>query len=214
MHATWPIALLTFPSQACLASSPPCLVPKTKHSLSSTSVIFQLDKNNTWFENIICIYTFPNATSLLGLTSISRDTQAVVAGIHLLDTDVAKGQIWNLDITSGEYSSDFSQSLMLPASSSSARIGVNGLKTGHSEVITSDGRAYLSTNNENRLFEVLPGEIVRLVAGGLNALTVAGLTAVTASRDGRTLYVTTNGGMSSPVSCTIVEPGKIVASKL
>lgn len=333
MSLRWFLALLVFSSHACLAHYSPSLVTTTKNTLPSTSVVFQLDKNNTWFENIIVqpngnllatrldvpelwsivpgpyntagsgssIYTFPNATSLLGITSTSHNTYVVVSGnvslstftatpgsfaiwtidvtipehpiarllvripeasfldgiarfnkdIYLI-TDAVKGQIWNLNITSGEYWSDVSQSVMLPASSSSTRIGVNGVKvkndyvyftsttkgifgripfnkkgvqTGRMDVIASgftlddfyltpDGRAYLSTNSENRLFEVLPEGNIRLVAGGLNELTVAGLTAVTASRDGRTLYVTTNGAMSSPVSCTTVEPGKVVAVRL
>ncbi|PKX88824.1 uncharacterized protein P174DRAFT_379945 [Aspergillus novofumigatus IBT 16806] len=327
------LAILAFCSQVCFARSSPCLVPTTNHTLASTSIIFQLDKNNTWFENIFVrpngnllatrldlpelwsitrgpnntagsgslLYTFPNATSLLGIAPIDHDTYAVVAGnvsmstftatpasfaiwtidvtdpdhpiarplvrmpeasfldgitrvnedIYLI-TDAVKGEIWRLNITSGEYSAGLSKSVMLPASSSSTRIGVNGVKvrdgyvyftstskgifgripvnkdmvqTSHMEIITSgltlddfylaqDGRAYLATNSENRLFEVLPDGKVRLVAGGLNELTVAGLTAVTRSQDGRTLYVTTNGGMSSPVSCTMVEPAKIVAVKL
>jgi hypothetical protein len=333
MYLRWSLALLAFSSQACLAHFPPPLVPTTKNTLPSTSVVFQLEKNNTWFENIIVqpngnllatrldvpelwsivpgpnntmgsgssLYTFPNATSLLGIASISHNTYVVISGnvslstftatpasfaiwtidvttpdylitrllvripeasfldgnthfnkdIYLI-TDAVKGQIWNLNITSGEYSIDLSQSMMLPASSSSTRIGVNGVKvkngyiyftsttkgifgripvnkkavqTGHTEVITSgfilddfyltpDGRAYLATNSENRLFEVLPEGNIRLVAGGLNELTVAGLTAVTASQDGRILYVTTNGGMSAPVSCATVEPGKVVAVRL
>ncbi|KAJ5208761.1 hypothetical protein N7449_003140 [Penicillium cf. viridicatum] len=333
MYLRWSLALLAFWNQACHAGPSPCLVPTINHTLSSTSVIFQLDKNNTWFENIVVqpngnllatrldvpelwsiapshnntggsgslLYTFPNATSLLGIASINHNTYVVVAGnvsmstftatpasfaiwtidvtnpdhpnarllvrmpeaifldgiarfnkdIYLI-TDAVRGQIWNLNITSGQYSSGLSRSVMVPASSSSTRIGVNGVKvqdgyvyftsttkaifgripvnseavqTGRTEVITSgltlddfylaqDGRAYLSTNTENRLFEVLPEGNVRLVAGGLNELTVAGLTAVTASQDGRTLYVTTNGGMSSPISCKTIEPGKIVAVRL
>jgi sugar lactone lactonase YvrE len=184
----------------------------------------------------------PEATFLDGITHLSKDT--------FLIADAVQGEIWRLNITSAEYSSELSNSALLPASSSETKIGVNGLKvqpgyvyltstskgiygripitrdaeqTGPMEILASgftlddfylapDGSAYLATNSENRLFGVSPSGRVQLVVGGLNELTVAGLTSVARSWDGRTLYVTRNGGMSSPVSCALVEPAKIVAA--
>ena len=327
------VALLAFGGQACVARNAPYLTPTTNRTTASTSTVFQLDKNNTWFENLVVrpngsllatrldvpdlwsispgsnnsagsgrpLYTFPNASSLVGIAQVDIDTYIVVAGnvslstftaapssfaiwtIDLTDSDApvarrithmpeadfldgitrfnkdifliadtAKGEIWRLNITNRDYSTDISKSVLLPASSASNKIGVNGLKVrkgyvyftsttkaiygripvnkdaiqvGPVEIITSgftlddfylaqDGRAYLATNSENRLFEVSPLGEVLLVAGGLNELTVAGLTAVASSQDGKTLYVTTNGGMSSPVSCALVEPAKIVAVRI
>jgi hypothetical protein len=327
------LAVLAFWAPACLARNSPCLIPTTNHTTVSTSTVFQLDRNNTWFENIVAqsngdllatrldvpelwlitpgsnnsagsgrpLYIFPNASSLLGIAHVERDTYLVVAGnvslssftaapssfavwtidlthpsaplAHPLvripeatfldgiarlnkDTfliaDAVQGKIWRLNITSGEYSSELSNSALLPDSSSDTNIGVNGLKVqrgyvyftsttkgiygripitedavqaGPTEIITSgftlddfylapDGSAYLAKNSENRLFRVSPEGRAQLVVGGLNELTVAGLTAVARSRDGRTLYVTTNGGMSSPVSCALVEPAKIVAVRI
>ncbi|KAL2786971.1 hypothetical protein BJX66DRAFT_346478 [Aspergillus keveii] len=291
------LAVLAFSAPACLARKSPCLIPTTNHTTPSTSTVFQLNQNNTWFENIVVqpnghllatrlgvpelwlinpgsnnsagsgrpLYIFPNASSVLGIAHVERDTCLVIAGnsgpstsrtpaplAHPLvripeatfldgiarlnkDTfliaDAVQGEIWRLNITTGEYLTELSNSALLRASSSDTNIGVNGLKvqrdydavqTGPTEIVASgltlddfylapDGLAYLATNSENRLFRVSPEGRVQLVVWGLNELTVAGLTAVARSRDERTLYVTTNGGISSPVSCALVEPAKIVA---
>ncbi|KZV85268.1 hypothetical protein EXIGLDRAFT_753419 [Exidia glandulosa HHB12029] len=71
--------------------------------------------------------------------------------------------------------------------------------------------AYITTNPFNTLVHVSTRGNVTDVAGGSGELTVAGCTAALFARDGRTLYVVTNGGLEIPVNGTIVEGGKFVA---
>jgi hypothetical protein len=41
------LAFLAFWAPACLARKPPCLIPMTNHTTTSTSTVFQLNQNNT-----------------------------------------------------------------------------------------------------------------------------------------------------------------------
>ncbi|KAB8229519.1 uncharacterized protein BDW43DRAFT_288144 [Aspergillus alliaceus] len=121
------------------------------------------------------LYSFPNATSLLGITEIDTDVYAVVVGNFsistvtstqgsysiwsidlssskptakvlapipeakfpngivrfgqdlLLITDSAKGVIWRLSLSTGEFSQALSDTTMLPAEGQPNAVGVNGI---------------------------------------------------------------------------------------
>ncbi|KAL3486786.1 hypothetical protein BJX62DRAFT_228504 [Aspergillus germanicus] len=264
------VAILAFWAPSCPARASPCLIPTTSHTTADL-LATGFDVPELWLitpgaNNSAgsgrSLYTFSNASSLLGIAHVGRDTYLVVAGDVSLSTFTAAPSsfaIWTIDLA--HHSAPLARPTSayrkrppntLPVSSSETKIGVNGLKvqrgyvyftgtskgiygripinadavqTGPMEILASgftlddfylasDGSAYLATNSENRLFWVSSSGRVQLVVGGLNELTVAGLTSVARSRDGRTLYVTTNGGMSSPVPCSLVEPAKIVAVRI
>ncbi|KZV81128.1 hypothetical protein EXIGLDRAFT_567975, partial [Exidia glandulosa HHB12029] len=87
------------------------------------------------------------------------------------------------------------------------RCGRSGLRRDHHD---GEIEAYITTNPFNTLVRVSASGNVTTVAGGSGELTVAGCTAALFARDGRTLYVVTNGGLEIPVNGTIIEGGKVV----
>ncbi|KAJ5181153.1 hypothetical protein N7491_000707 [Penicillium cf. griseofulvum] len=76
----------------------------------------------------------PEGQFLDGLTKFSDDL--------LLISDAAKGTIWRLNTTTGEYSVALSHSSMLPAAGQAVKVGVNGLKVLNNYVY------YTSTSQE------------------------------------------------------------------
>jgi len=106
-----------------------------------------------------------------------------------------------------------------------SRIPINttsGTPTGPAEIIANNtygdnfsfdqaGDAYVGENIRNVVAEITPGGEVSVVAGSLNSTLVAGATSTAFGRTGvndSVLYVTTSGGLGSPVR---VEGGKVVA---
>ncbi|KAK3503888.1 hypothetical protein B0T13DRAFT_508646 [Neurospora crassa] len=80
--------------------------------------------------------------------------------------------------------------------------------------IDDDGVVWVVTNSDNTLLAVKEGKKAVLVGGGKTELTFAGDTAAAFGRDHRnrkTLYVTTCGGLRTPVNGTVTEGGKVVA---
>jgi hypothetical protein len=105
------------------------------------------------------------------------------------------------------------------------RIPINttsGTATGPAEIIATNifgddfsldqaGNAYVGENIRNVVAEITPGGNVSVVAGSLNSTLVAGATSTAFGRtsgNGSVLYVTTSGGLGSPVRA---EGGKVVA---
>lgn len=78
-----------------------------------------------------------------------------------------------------------------------------------------DGVIWVATNSGNKLFAVdTKGKTrkVVLVGGGETELTLAGDTAAAFGEDRKkTLYVTTCGGLRTPINGTVTEGGKVVA---
>jgi len=106
-----------------------------------------------------------------------------------------------------------------------SRIPINstdGTPTGPAEVIASNvfgddfsfdptGNVYVAQNAENTVAKITPEGVVTVVAGSSNSTLVAGATATAFGRtqkDYSVLYVTTSGGVGSPVQ---PEGGKVVA---
>jgi len=91
------------------------------------------------------------------------------------------------------------------------------VKNGVGDDFTFDktGNAFVAQNPLNTLQKITPGgKQVTVVAGNLNSTQLAGPTAAQfgrTKRDGKTLYVTTNGGLAGPINGTIIEGGKVVA---
>ncbi|KAK7427104.1 hypothetical protein QQZ08_006373 [Neonectria magnoliae] len=79
----------------------------------------------------------------------------------------------------------------------------------------ADGNIYVTTNLDNSvIFVDLEAGTAETVVGSLDALTVAGSTAVAFGRskhDKDTLYVSTGGGLAAPVGGTKTEGAKVVA---
>ncbi|KAK7419875.1 hypothetical protein QQX98_003062 [Neonectria punicea] len=79
----------------------------------------------------------------------------------------------------------------------------------------ADGNIYVTTNLDNSvIFVDLEAGTAETVVGGIDALTVAGSTAVAFGRgkhDKDTLYVSTGGGLAAPVGGTKTEGAKVVA---
>jgi hypothetical protein len=77
------------------------------------------------------------------------------------------------------------------------------------------GNAFVAQNPVNTFQKITPGGTQAMViAGNLNCTQSAGPTAAQfgrTKRDGKTLCVTTNGGLAAPISGTIIEGGKVVA---
>jgi hypothetical protein len=95
-----------------------------------------------------------------------------------------------------------------------ANLTSQGLTTDDFALDEQEGVAYLASQQNQILRVPLGGGEVVSVLGGLNQTVVAGPTSVQLARgDGceGTIYVTTNGGILSPVNGTYVEGGKVVA---
>ncbi|KAL4964292.1 uncharacterized protein BDV14DRAFT_209431 [Aspergillus stella-maris] len=171
----------------------------------------------------------PNATFLDGMAKYADNL--------LLLTDAAKGAVWRLNTTTGDYSP--------------VKVGVNGIKvrknyvyytsssqevfarfpvdenatpTGPVEIIASgfffdgfalavDGTAYLTTNPQNEVIEISPEGRVRLLAGNQFMLVVGGSTAAAIDQERSVLYVATSGAQFAPVMGRM-EPAKVVAIPL
>ncbi|KAL8745812.1 MAG: hypothetical protein Q9190_002092 [Brigantiaea leucoxantha] len=76
------------------------------------------------------------------------------------------------------------------------------------------GNAYVCQGSGNQLAMITPHGLETEVAGNLNSTALAGCTSAKFGRtirDRKTLYVTTNGGLTGPVNGTTVEGGKLVA---
>jgi hypothetical protein len=82
-------------------------------------------------------------------------------------------------------------------------------------VFSGDGTLWAASNYGNSIVAVSPGgKKIRVVAGAITQLTLAGSTAAAFGRtkyDRDVLYVCTAGGLGEPVNGTIVEPGKVEA---
>ncbi|KAK3401744.1 hypothetical protein B0T20DRAFT_450711 [Sordaria brevicollis] len=78
--------------------------------------------------------------------------------------------------------------------------------------VREDGVIFVATNSGNKLFAVDtdPKKKVVLVGGAETELTFAGGTAAAFGRDNKMLYVTTCGGLRTPINGTVVEGGKVV----
>ncbi|CAJ2501444.1 Uu.00g042970.m01.CDS01 [Anthostomella pinea] len=85
--------------------------------------------------------------------------------------------------------------------------------------ISADGTIWVVTDFDNRLIAVQPttgnnSSTSVVVEGAVSELTLAGGTSAAFGRgetDRHVLYVTTNGGLNSPVNGTVTEGGKVVA---
>ena len=98
----------------------------------------------------------------------------------------------------------------------------SGTPTGPAEIIATNifgddfsldqaGNAYVAENPWDVVAKVTPGGEVSVVAGSLNSTLVAGATSTAFERtsgDGSVLYVTTSGGIGTPVR---IEGGKVIA---
>lgn len=95
-----------------------------------------------------------------------------------------------------------------------ANLTSQGLSTDDFALDEQEGFAYLACQQNQVLRIPLEGGEVVNVLGGLNQTVVAGPTSVALARgdgcDGM-IYVTTNGGLFSPVNGTYTEGGKVVA---
>lgn len=83
--------------------------------------------------------------------------------------------------------------------------------------ILPGGTAYVATNAQNSIVRITPDGNATVVAGNLGSLELASATSCQFGRttqDSETLYVTTAGGMASPVNGTLMEPAAIVAVDL
>ncbi|KAJ4982658.1 hypothetical protein SVAN01_11848 [Stagonosporopsis vannaccii] len=80
--------------------------------------------------------------------------------------------------------------------------------------ISADGVAYVATNAENGLVQVIMGGNQTLIAGGLNSTVLAGATSAAlgrTSKDENLVYVVTSGAQALPVGGIYTEGGKVVA---
>jgi hypothetical protein len=78
----------------------------------------------------------------------------------------------------------------------------------------SVGNVYLAQNLNNTLQKITPAGVTSIIAGDLHSSALPGPTAAQFGRtaaDHSVLYVTTTGGIGSPVNGTYVEGGKITA---
>lgn len=82
--------------------------------------------------------------------------------------------------------------------------------------LAPDGTAFVGANPVNAVFKVAPDGRTTQFMGGLNETIVAGATGAAFGRtckDKNVLYITTNGGSTTPVN-GIIEGGKLVAIQL
>ncbi|KAH7153604.1 hypothetical protein EDB81DRAFT_882539 [Dactylonectria macrodidyma] len=196
--------------------------------------LFQLDLNQEPPVTSL-ITTMPEASLINGITPWSK-TEVLVSDINLgvvYKVDVSTGT--SATVLSGSdyagingirvqngflyYASTTSQTFFrVPVDDNAAPTGaVEAIATGISMddfALTPDGTAYIATMGLNQIAQVDPDGRTTTVAGSVNSLDVAGGTSArfgSTRKDRLVLYVTTNGGMPTPVNGTIVEPAKIVA---